>query len=155
MDAIDIMIYENGNGGDINLKNQDIEMVKGLTNQIYLALFSGNVEQITEEQSAFDTERFDYWGNNYLQKEQQYNSHFEKALAQTVLTSAGLIALENAAKKDLSYFGKYAEISVKGYIADKDRLEMYVEVKQKDIQNDKIKFIWDGTRKEIIEFKKI
>ena len=100
---VDIMIFENGSGGDLNLKNDDIETISGLMNQVYLALFGGNLEQNTSDDLSELEERNDWWGNSLLKKENQFNSNFERTLRTIPLNSSGLIKIENAAKEDLKY----------------------------------------------------
>jgi len=151
MDTIDVMIYESGSGGDLNLKNEDIEKISGLTNQVYLALFGGNIEQNTSDDLAELDERNDWWGNSLLQSEQQFNSFFERALNMIALTSGGISLLENAAKKDLKYLQKYADINIEGSIIGLNKFQLQVNMMEPDENSTKIKFIWDGTKQELIE----
>jgi hypothetical protein len=94
-----------GNGGDVLVVGNDVAVVYGYENQIYLALFGGNVEQNTP---AFPTtnETSDFWANNLLfslNPDQQYNSYTERVLNTTVLNSSGRIKIENAVNDDLKY----------------------------------------------------
>jgi phage gp46-like protein len=149
---IDIAFHETGSGGDINLTpNYDIDTVKGLFNQVYLALFGGNVEQSTSEFLQDSDERFDWWGNKYLQEEYQFNSSFEKALYNNALTSSGLSKITEAAKKDLKYLRRYADIDISANIISRDRMKLIIYLRQPDKQTPKIIFIWDRTKNEIIE----
>jgi len=97
-ELIDIAIHESGDGGEINIVNEDVNTIQGLTNQVYLALF-GNYEQVTTNQLT-GVERFDYWGNAYLLSENQFNSTFEKTINEVALTSGGVNRLVDAAKTD-------------------------------------------------------
>ncbi len=87
---IDIMIFENGSGGDFSLKNGDLETIEGWTNQPYLALFGGDIEGNTTGEEIEGEERFDWWGNSYLlnEPEAQMNSDFERALNLIEVSSA-------------------------------------------------------------------
>lgn len=151
-EIIDIMIFESGSGGDLNLKNDDLETVSGLTNQVYLALFGGNIEQSTNENLNLLEKRNDWFGNNLLPTEQQFNSIFEKTIREITLTSAGIQILENAAKKDLEYLSEYADIEISGSIVSRDRFELIINLIEPDDNSTKIKFVWDGTKNELIEY---
>ena len=151
--AADLMIYETGSGGDLSLKNNDIETIEGLTNQVYLALFGGNVEQSTDEDLSELDERLDWWGNEYLSTEFQFNSIFEKTLMEVALNSEGVNTLVNAAKQDLKYLEEYADIEINGAVTQINRFELTVNLKEPGVDSTKIKFIWDGTKNELIEQK--
>lgn len=102
----DLAIGEsNNNGGDIKFLGNDLAVVNGMENQVYLALFGGNVEQNTPSLiTAAPT--FDYWANNLLwpnRADLQFNSNTERVLNTTELSSAGRVKIENAVKNDLTY----------------------------------------------------
>ncbi|MCJ7802755.1 MAG: hypothetical protein MUP82_10410 [Candidatus Marinimicrobia bacterium] len=151
----DIAIYENGSGGDWILKNDDIDNISGLTNQVYLAFFGGNIEQNTSDNLAELEQRNDWWGNFLLKANNQFNSNFERALRTIALNSAGLIAIENAAKEDLKFLEEYADIEISSQITGINKMSLFVNVIEPNKQSTKIKFIWDGTRQEVIEEKTI
>lgn len=146
----DLMIYENGSGGELNLLNEDLETIQGLTNQVYLALFGGNIEQDTSDDLNELDQRLDWWGNSLLVKENQFNSIFERTLKTTVLNSASIISLENAAKEDLKFLEEYTEIEIEAQITGVNKLDLYVTVTEPDQQSIKVKFVWDGTKQTVI-----
>ena len=146
----DIGIYENGSGGDLNLKNEDIEAISGLTNQAYLALFGGNKEQNTTENLDELEQRKDWWGNFYLKAESQFNSNFQRALRTIALNSGGLIKLEDAAKEDLKYLQEYANVTVTSRIIGVDKYELSVFLEEPENKQSKVKFVWDGQKEEVI-----
>ena len=150
-EIVDIMMFESGSGGDLSLQNDDIQTISGLSNQVYLALFGGNLQESTDENLAVLDERQDWWGNGLLPTEQQFNSIFEKTIRETTLTSGGIQTLINAAKEDLNYLTAYADIEISGSIVQTNRFELLVNLIEPDQQSTKIKFIWDGTRNELIE----
>ena len=147
----DLAIFESGSGGDLILKNDDLDTINGLTNQVYLALFGGNIEQSTSDDIDKLDQRGDWWGNAFLSTEYQFNSIFEKTISEVALTGEGLSKLEDAAKSDLSYLEQYAEIEVSASVPQLNRLELIVKLTEPDNQSTQIKFIWNGTRNEIIE----
>lgn len=149
----DVEIYESGGGGDLNLKAEDIATIQGLTNQVYLALFGGQYEQVTSEDLEQLDQRNDWWGNELFNTEFQFNSTFERRLNEVVLNSSGLIDLENAAKEDLQYLQEYADIEIDLTIDGYQKLTIFVDVIEPGKESVKIKFVWDGTKKEVIEQK--
>ena len=150
-EIVDIMFFESGSGGNISLQNDDIQTISGLSNQVYLALFGGNLQQNTSEELAVLDEKQDWWGNSLLPTEQQFNSVFERTIRETPLTSGGIQTLVNAAKEDLNYLTDYADIEISGSIVQPNRFELLVNLIEPDQQSTKIKFIWDGTKNEVIE----
>jgi len=147
----DLEIFENGTGGDLKLRNEDLSTISGLTNQVYLAFFGGNVESNTNEDSQELDQRSDWWANSYLKKEFQFNSNFERALKTIALNGAGLIAIENAAKEDLKFLQEFSKIEIDTEITGKNKLTIFVNIIEPGKQSLKIKFVWDGTKQEIIE----
>ncbi len=147
----DIMLYESGSGGEMLLKNDDIEAIHGLTNQVYLALFGGNIEQSTSEDLDLIQVREDYWGNNYFDDEFQFNSELEKTLMTVVLNTNGLSIIKDAVEKDLDYLKKYAEIDVDVSMIKVNFVEILIILHEPDNISTRIKLIWDGTKNELIE----
>lgn len=148
--TLDISIYETGNGGDMNLRADDIDIVKGFANQIYLALFGGNVEENTTESSSEQEQRKDWWGNELIEGE-KFNSNFERALLVNPLNSAGISALENAAKEDLKFLKEYGTLTIEGSLIGVGKFQLSVGIQEPDSKTTKIKFLWDGAKQEIIE----
>jgi len=148
--AIDVLIYEEGSGGEFTLVNDDLSLTNGLANQVYLALFGGNLEQSTSlALDELDT-RSDWWGNVLLSEETQFNSSFERALSEVTINSAGRAKLEAAAAQDLDYLKEYADISLNSEVAGVNKLELYVTLQEPGKESIKIKLLWDGTRNEAI-----
>lgn len=148
---LDIAFHESGDGGDINLRAGDIDIVKGLFNQCYLALFGGNIEQNTELSLQGKSDRQDWWGNEYLNQEQQFNSNFERTISEVTLTSGGIAKLVTAAKKDLQYLSDYADVDIQGSIPQLNRFQLLITLTQPGRDSIKIKYIWDGVKRELIE----
>lgn len=141
---MDVILYESGSGGELNIKGRDIETGSGFFNQVYLALFGGNPEQSTEPD--IDTPRYDYWGNFLFDRPQQFNSETEKALNTNALNSAGRKDIEQAVKKDLELLGLDYSLSV---LVGHDRIEINVDFEE----GREFRFIWDAARRELIETK--
>lgn len=142
----DIMIYESGGGGEIFVKGSDIETTDGIFNQPYLSHFGGNVEASTTGDEKEGIERFDWWGNSFLEGKNQMNSALEKALNDNALNSSGRVNIEKAANKDLDHLKDIAEVSSAVSIIGVDK----VLISDK-INKTVINFIWDATKNELIE----
>lgn len=131
--AFDLAIIEsNGNGGDAQLVGNDLAVVYGLENQIFFALFGGNIEQSTNS-SITEPDSKDWWGNNLFMPNNpsiQFNSETERALNSTALNSSGRIVIENAMKKDLDFFSEFGTVNLTVEIVSDDRLNVRIRVTQ-------------------------
>lgn len=140
---IDFYITEtDGNGGDLQLANNDIVPVYGLENNIYLALFGGNVEQSTGSQDRIlpvnvqnsplvSQQNFDYWANDLLlsnDKTQFFNSQTERVLNSTQLSSVGRVKIENAMKEDLSFLSSNGIVTVDVTIISDDKINAVIKL---------------------------
>ena len=144
----DVLIYESGNGGDMYLKNGDIEMTDGLFNQPYLAHFGGNTQANTTGEEVEGTERFDWWGNALLfaVPEAQMNSNVERALNENALSSFGRGEIERQANRDLEFLSELGEVSSQVTIIGNDKVKISDKIQQ-TVKS----FIWDATKKEVIK----
>lgn len=152
-DITDIMIYESGSGGEMALKNEDLQVIHGLTNQVYLALFGGNIEESTSEEIKQSDFRQDYWGNEYLDDEFQFNSELEKTLMTVALNTNGLSIIKDAAERDLEFLKKYCDIEIQVSLIKLNFVEIFVILQEPSKESTKIKLVWDGTKNELIENK--
>lgn len=137
MDIQDILIYESGDGGEMKLKNDDLETISSITNSFYLALFSSKTS--------------DWWGNAELLADNPFNSSFERTLDSVSLTSSGLKQLEQAALEDLNFLKIYGEISVFASVLDLNKISLKINFKEPSGSEKIVKFVFDKLRNEIIE----
>ncbi len=142
---VDLMIYESGNGGELSLKNGNLEITNAVFNQIYIAHFGGNIEAVTGGVGQSSDVNLDWWGNSLLNTQHQMNSYLERALNENPLTSAGRVAIERAAKADVEFLN-IAEIHTTASIIGTDKVKISHKVNQTTIN-----FIWDSTKNEIIK----
>lgn len=90
-----------GNGGDLQQVGNDLAVVYSVENQVYLALFGGNVESNTSDSIGTG-----WWGNKLFHNGntgRQFNSNTERTLNTTALNTAGRVKIESAVKEDLRY----------------------------------------------------
>ena len=142
----DIMIYESGNGGELSLKNGDIESTDAIFNQPYLSHFGGNIEALTTGNEIEGVERFDWFGNSFLESGAQVNSLLEKSLNENALNSSGRIVIESDANTDLEFLKDLGTIQSEVSITGVDKVRISDKINQS-----KVDFIWNATKDELIE----
>jgi len=151
----DLSIYETGSGGDTQLKGNDLVTTDSFFNMVYLGLFGGNPGFPTIGNELKNEQRFDWWGNSLLMANNQviqFNSELEHTLNTTAINSNGRLLIENAAKKDLAFFSTFAKVDVNVTIISTDKVSIFVELSELENSDDKdFQFIWDETKKELIE----
>lgn len=150
----DLLIYENGTGGELKVISNDLALSETLFTQVYLAFFGGNLEAVTKGNELKNQQRFDYWANSLLYQgkpKKQFNSNLERALCNTVYNSSGRIEIENAAKKDLEFLSGIVETEVSVAVQSESRLRITVVLTGlQNGQESELQFIWNNARKEII-----
>jgi len=125
----DVLIYESGNGGELQLLADDLATIDGLTNQVYIALFGGGDSV--------------WFGNDTDGINLNQNATFEKTLQEVALNTNGLRTLENAAKADLSFF---ENATVEASLISAKKLQLSVSISENIIN-----FVFEsGTLIEII-----
>lgn len=123
------LIETDGNGGDIQLRGNDLAVVNSIENMPYLAMFGGNVLQSSTADVNVDSK--DWWGNKLLMTNDasiQFNSLTERVLNSTALTSGGRITIENAIKKDLEFFAPTSTVTVVVSIIATDRISVNIKI---------------------------
>jgi hypothetical protein len=129
---MDLAILETYDGGDIQIKGNDLAIVHGIENQLYLAMFGGNIEQLPSVKNP--EQSFNYWANDLLfiaDTSQQFNSFTEISFDKIPLTSSGRVQLENAIKRDLEYLKKLNVIfTVSVTIVSTDRIDIIIKITQ-------------------------
>lgn len=131
---MDIAIVENsGNGGNIVVTENDIQLQGGYGNMMYLALFGGQYESVTTTNPRKKNDVLnDFWGNNLLEfnnSSNQLNSNTERILQSVPLNSFGRIKIENAIKLDLEFMQKFATFLVAVSIISDDIVQISVKIK--------------------------
>lgn len=135
---MDILIQETGSGGDLLLIDDDLAVTNSFKNQIYLALFGGNIQSDKGEQNN------DYWANEYLPAEQNFHSTVESLLSKIVINSNGISVLKSAIEKDLEFLKPYANIIVNVSILTKDSLTLHIDVIAPNNVSEKIRILWNS-----------
>lgn len=155
----DLHLYESGDGGELLLLNGDLVLSETLYQTIYIALFGGNIEASTLGNEIAGQERFDYWANELVfknQKNKQFNSETEKMLTSVTINSLGRLKIKNAVELDLDFLKKIVDFSVNIVILGVDKVKIQIVLNTIGNQSNKqFQFIWDNARQEIIIDKTI
>jgi len=159
MNTTDIALFESGGSGDFSIVNDDLLMGESLYQQIYLALFGGNLEADTKQVYTEKEERFDYWGNSLIWndvKSIQFNSQTERTIQNNALNSSGRLAIMQAVDLDLHYLSSIITYEVDVSIISAIKLSIIVNFTEKTNQQDRaLVLIYDNAKKEIIIDKTI
>jgi hypothetical protein len=154
MNTTDIHLFETGSGGDFAIVNEDLLMGESLYQQIYLALFGGNIEASTNQSYLESEERFDYWGNTLIwntTKTKQFNSETERIIKNTTLNSSGRLTILQAARNDLEYLKGIVNLAVDVAIENTNKIIITVNFTEKTNQQDKVlQMVYNNAKNEVI-----
>lgn len=154
MNTTDIHLFEIGSGGDFAIVNNDLLMGESLYQQIYLALFGGNIQASTKPSYLASEERFDYWGNSLIWKDvktKQFNSKTERTLGNVALNSSGRLSILQAVNNDLDYLKGVVDFVVEVGIESVSRISITVNFSEKTNQQDKVlQMVWNNSKNEVI-----
>jgi phage gp46-like protein len=154
METTDIVLFETGSGGDFSIVNEDLLMGESFYQQVYLALFGGNIEESTKDLYLESEERFDYWANSLLFKNEptkQFNSQTERAIQNNALNSSGRLNIIQAMNVDLAYLKSLANITIDVQITGRDNLRLIVNFIEISNQQDRsLQMVYDNAKKEVI-----
>lgn len=152
---MDLKLVETNNGGDIIKNPKDLQVIYGLENMPYLALFGGNVNASTPVRRLSNEQAKDWWGNTLFFPNDaglQFNSLTEGVLQNVALNSSGRVQIEQAVLSDLAFMKEFAEVSVSVSIPATDRVEISITIQEPDNQQAKeFTFLWDATKNELSE----
>lgn len=154
MQTKDLLLYETGSGGDLAVLSNDLAMAESLYQQVYLALFGGNIEANTKSKYIESEERFDYWGNSLVwnvKTTMQFNSETERALKNNALNSSGRLAILQAVQNDLRYLTSILSYTVEVSVLGVNRLKITVNFTQRGNQENKVlQLVYDNAKNELI-----
>lgn len=146
-------LYEDGNGGQLFLRNFEIIQTEGLATLAYLKMFGGNVEANTKKENLPGEILEDWWGNNPTDNSSKWiNSNTERILRGVELTNQNLANIKEAVKKDLKSLEVYGKIEINISYPLLNTVKINIQIKEptKKDSNSLI-LLWDATRNEVIE----
>jgi hypothetical protein len=154
MNTTDLLLYEAGAGGDFAIIDDDLVMGESLYQQIFLALFGGNIEASTKVNYLPTEERFDYWGNQLIWKDEktkQFNSETERTIQNNALNSSGRLLILQAVDLDLAYLKTMLDYTIDVQITGRDNLRIIVNFTEKTNQQDRVlQMVYDNAKNEVI-----
>ena len=150
----DINLHESGSGGEISIINNDLVLGEALFQQVYLALFGGNLEASTRGDELITEIRQDWWGNSVFFGEnpnKQFNSLTEKALNEVVLNSSGRLTIINAINEDLDYLRSVVNFTIDVIFSDYNTIKIMIKFEQTQTNNDTVlELVWNNAKNELI-----
>jgi len=146
-------LFEDGNGGQLVLRNNEILQTRSLATLAYILMFGGNVNASTQKENAPGELKYDWWGNDpNLPSETWINSKTEKTLRGIELTSSTRFTIQQAVQDDIASLSQYGETSVDVSFVSLNRVKIVITISEPSIVNDsRLTLVWDATRNEIIE----
>lgn len=154
MNTKDILLFESGDGGEMAILSDDLATTETLYQQVYLALFGGNVEQNTRTDFLISEERFDWWANSLFFTEtrnKQFNSNTERMLQNVALNSSGRLEVIRAVELDLTYLSELLDSTVDVEFFGVNKIRIIVKFRKKGNQEDKVlQLVYDNAKNEVI-----
>lgn len=153
MNTKDISIYTGPNGGEIEIVNNDLVLSESLFNQVYLALFGGNIEASTRGDEPFNEERHDYWQNSLFNSEspaKQMNSETERLLSKLVLNSSARLQLIQTVKNDLDFLKSFVKYTVDVSFENTNIVKIMIKFELKSNENNSFTFVYNNSKNEVI-----
>lgn len=96
----DIKLFQTNDDGEITIINGVVEMIGGFETAAYLSLFGGN-----EDDAGGESNPQTWWGNlGVVSSAERYVSETQNLLQAIPATSANLLRIEEAVKRDLQWF---------------------------------------------------
>lgn len=146
-------IYEDGNGGQVVLRNNEIVQTRSLATLAYLAMFGGNVAIETQKENQPGELKLDWWGNDpSLNSETWINSRTEKVLLGIDLSSASRYTIQSAVEHDVKQLEEYGKVTVLVTLPSVNRVQITITIEEPGKKiNERLTIVWNATRNEIIE----
>lgn len=155
----DIGLHESGSGGDLTITANDLLIGESLFQQVYLALFGGNLEASTRGDELFSEERFDWWGNSLFLKDdpsKQFNSITEKTITEVALNSQGRLKIISAINNDLDYLKSFLKIDIDVSFLGATKIQITIIFSKKEGNDSKVlQLVYDNAKNELITQKTI
>lgn len=130
----DVLLFQDLEGGNIEINNGLIEMDGGLKTTVYLSLFGGN-----DDDNKIDNQEFNksWWGNSNENEINKIRSETQYLLKSLPITSANLRKLELTAQRDLNWMIEInlaKEIKANATIPNINMLKLTIQIDQKEFE---------------------
>lgn len=150
---LNFSLYEDGNGGQLVLRNNEIIQSSSLATLAYIAMFGGNIEAETQKENAPGELKFDWWGNDSNKPSTTWiNSQTERTLRGIDLSSSSLFAIQQAVENDVKQLDEFGDVIVDVTFPGLNKIKIVITITEPSIKkNTRLSLVWDATRNEIIE----
>jgi hypothetical protein len=149
---LNFTLYENGNGGQLILANNEILHTRSLATLAYLKMFGGSVEANTVIDNPEASLRFDWWGNDPAQNSGSWiNSNTERTLQGIPLNTANLFVIKKAVEKDVEILKKYGDVTVSVTYPEINQVKIVVTITEQPNEASSLAIIWDASRNEVVQ----
>jgi phage gp46-like protein len=128
---VNILLQNTLDGGDIAVKNAQIQCGDFLYSAIFVCLFGGNREGSDRIEYKRGDQNLSFWGNAYF--DNKYNSQTERAIMENITDNNGLSQIKRAVINDLQKLvsaGRIQEIIGVSIYEEmrKIKIEIYLKV---------------------------
>lgn len=146
-------IFEDGNGGQLVLRDNEIIQTSSIATLAYLAMFGGNVEAETQKENATGELKYDWWGNDPNKPSSTWiNSRSEKVLRGIEISSSSRYRIIEAVKYDTKVLEQYGSVNIDVTFPDLNNVKIVITISEPSIKKDQsLSLVWDATRNEVIE----
>lgn len=146
-------LFEDGNGGQLVLRNNEIVQTRSLATLAYILMFGGNIESETQKENSPGELKFDWWGNDPNKPSSTWiNSRTERVLRGVDISSSSRFTIQRAVESDVKSLNKYGEVSVIVSFVSLNKISIEITISEPNIKKDnRLTLVWDATRNEIIE----
>jgi len=137
----DVLIFNTGDGGEIEFVNGQPIMTGGFESMIFLCWFGGNFED-----DGLAANRKTWWANlNEQDPDKRYISRLQNLIFQGVpLNSGNRRRIEEAALADLEIFkssGIAGEVVAEAFITGRNQLKLVAQVNSPQGENSEVAFL--------------
>jgi len=149
---LNFTLYEDGNGGQMVLQNNEILQTESLATLAYLLMFGGNVAAKTQQDNPIGELRIDWWGNDPTENSEKWiNSETEKVLKGIEISSQSLYTIQQAVINDTKSLEQYGNVTVLVSFPNLNRVSIEITIEEPSkINGNRLIIVWDATRNEII-----
>jgi hypothetical protein len=146
-------IYEDGNGGQMVLRQNEILQTKSLATLAYILMFGGNREASTQKENQPGELKFDWWGNDPNENSENWvNSITENLLYGIEISSSSRFRIQAAVEEDVKSLSQYGEVTVEVTFPAINKVQITITIAEPNVkQEQRLDLVWDATRNEIIE----
>ena len=150
---LNFTLYEDGNGGQLILRNNEILQTNSLATLAYLLMFGGNVEAETQKENAVGELKYDWWGNEPSKPSTTWiNSQTENTLRGIEISSSSRFIIQQAVENDVESLKQYGEVEVEVTFQSSSRIKIDITITEPNAKSEKrLSIIWDASRNETIE----